>query len=338
MPFSIYHDYQIVKERTNDYIKRNMRIEERVKVNNNKKQFYDKVVLIMGESVNKHHMNIYNYQKNTTPFFAKLKQQKQIFDAIAPATPTRFAIPISLTDANINNYHDEFLKSQSIVSDFVDNRYKTYWISNQGNTGLHDSAVASIANEADISIFKNFDFHHAKPDEVLLDVLDNKLIDKNANQMFIFHLMGSHGSYKERYTNLALLNDKPNNLIEEYDNTIYYTDYIIKNIFDKFKLLVIYTSDHGEVINIQGGGHGYFKPFKSDFDIPLVIYSSVQNSRIDELFNKNQKHYFNNTSLNDMIKYISYISDEHNISQSSIVFSQEPSNIYDYDLLNMDNE
>ncbi len=301
---------------------------------------YDKVVIIQGESANKHHMSIYGYDKNTTPYLSNLKTKGKlyIFNTIAPSNQTKYSIPIFYTKASVHNYKNAFLHSLSILSDFKISGYKTFWISNQGETGSTDTSVSSIAKEADITHFKNTYTYQAKPDEKILRYLD-KITDNTNKEMYVFHLMGSHSYYKDRYTKNVNLFKNPKNLLEEYDNTIYYTDYIIKGIANKFKdhkVLIIYVSDHGEVVSENKGqrnGHGYFPPYKDEYDIPFVIYSSVSNDRIEELYNNNKKGYFNLENLNYMIEYMSGIRNDSNISYSSDVFSLKPKNIFDYDKL-----
>ncbi len=306
-----------------------------------KKSIYDKIIIIQGEAVNKHHMSIYNYDKNTTPFLSTLKDQDNlyVFNGIAPTNQTRYSVPIFYTKANVQDFADLFSKSISIVSDFKNHQYKTYWISNQGRTAKHDSNIESMAQEADVKYFENERYENVKNDKVLLSYLDNMKINSR-KEMYFIHLQGSHFKYSERYPNDIVLFRNATTIKEQYDNTIYYTDYILQNIFKYFKnkfhnkkILFVYTSDHGEVVSEDKHGHGYLPPFKDEYDIPFVIYSNIENDRIDELYQSNQKRYFNLENLNYMIEYISGINDDNNVSYSSDVFAIDPKNIFDYDKL-----
>jgi heptose-I-phosphate ethanolaminephosphotransferase len=136
---------------------------------------YDTIIVIMGESANKHRMTIYGYDKNTTPFFSNLKQKDKnfyIFDAIAPANQTRYSVPIILTKAHVHDFLQAYLKSPSILTDFQQYSYKTYWISNQGRVGKYDSSISSIADEANTTIYANLSYSRAKTDKVILKFLD----------------------------------------------------------------------------------------------------------------------------------------------------------------------
>ncbi len=232
---------------------------------------FDKIIFIQGESANKHHLSVYGYEKQTTPFFDSIKPYA--FDAIAPANQTRFAIAIELTDATVENF-DVFYKNKSIVSKLSSCGYTTHWISNQGKTGEFDTTITSIAKEADHTYFLNdLDYTTAGLDgNVLktLDLIDTKTPEKQA---FFIHLLGSHFAYSDRYpADKAFM--KGDDVVTHYDNSIHYTDWVISEIYKRFlneNSLYIYLSDHSEVV--QKGGHGYSPSFKGEYDIPLVMWS-----------------------------------------------------------------
>jgi glucan phosphoethanolaminetransferase (alkaline phosphatase superfamily) len=152
--------------------------------------------------------------------------------------------------------------------------------------------------------------------------------------------MGSHSDYVNRYNKQTALFNPAKNVVEEYDNTIYYTDYVVSRIFDHFKgkkLLLVYLSDHGENINLENNGHGFLPPYKDEYMVPFVIYTNVKNRRLDELSKDNKKGYFNLENLSSMIRYVSGISNHKNLSYSHDVMAVEPANIVDFEKLEMFN-
>ena len=306
---------------------------------------YDKVVIIQGESVNKHHMSIYGYDKNTTPYFNHLKKEKKLytFNAISPANVTQYSVPMLHSKAHVVNFVSSFIHSTSIITDFKQHGYQTYWISNQGQAGLSDTNIASLAQEADNIYFKNMDSMNAKPDNVLLAYLTG-IKSKSKKELYFIHLMGSHSKYSRRYDSENVLFKNPKNIIEEYDNTIFYTDTVLKKIFHYFlnhykheKVLFIYISDHGEIVSPNKHGHGFLPPTKNEYDIPFIIFSTVHNVRIDELLSSNEKGVFNLENLNYILEYITGINKENNISYSTNIFSSEPKDLYNYTNLDYDN-
>ena len=340
-PFGVIHEYLQVVEKNQIVLDREKYIQNiHIKPKNNINPLYDKVIIIQGESANKNHLHIYGYKFKTTPFLSKLKKANQIFifNVIAGSNQTRYSVPMIFTQANTSNWEQNFIYSHSILEDFECYGYTTNWISNQGMLGKHENYITTIGDEATHMVFFNKgDMTEAKTDEVIVNYL-KKIIPNNSKEFYVFHLIGSHDDYTLRYDNIHILNKNPKNIIEKYDNTIFYTDYIIKSIFEYFtknnqKVLIIYLSDHGEVVSNTLFGHGFFPTFKNEYEAPLVIYSSIENKRINKLAIVNKKHFFNLENLNYIIEYISGISNENNISYSSKVFPISPKNIVDYNTL-----
>lgn len=345
-PLNVVYKYLEIR---NDFFQNNITIQSRnnylAKYNknrfeqNNSNLLYDKVIIIQGESVNKNFLNLYGYYKNTTPFENRLINTEQAykFNVISPSNQTRYSIPMIFTKADVDHWSSNFIHSHSILSDFEDNGYKTYWISNQGNLDMHDDWITNIAKEANVTKFFQSTYGEAKSDIVITNYL--KRIKKNKHrEMYVFHLIGSHFKYSVRYVNPYFLNKNPtNNIVQEYENTIYFTDFIIKNIFNYFKedgnILIIYLSDHGEIVTKNKYGHAFLPTYKDEYETPLIIYSSIKNNRIDRLYNLNKKHFFNTENLNYLIQYICQISDNSNISYSSNIFSINPKNKFDYNKL-----
>jgi heptose-I-phosphate ethanolaminephosphotransferase len=238
------------------------------------------------------------------------------------------------------------MHSRSIIGNLGKYGYETHWISAHAPCGLYDTINSSMADEAKTKFFANIEFNEGKKktDIELVNCLRN-LKEQNASapQMYFIHLLGSHFKYEKRFTEDVALIKKAVYTKDIYDNTIHYTDFVLKNIFAFFqtqidqgkKVLFVYSSDHGEFIgeNLEIGGHGRVSPFKDEYEIPFIVYSTIENKRIDVLLKKNQKGYFNLENLNYMIEYISGIREDANISYSSKVMAAEPSNIYDYNRL-----
>jgi len=341
-PFSIpYECIQAINTSKLYAVRKEYLSDAKIEYNKNIKPIYDKVIIIQGESANKNHMAVYGYNKNTTPFFSslKLKDNFVAFNAISPANLTHFSVPILHTKANVHDFVEEFTHSVSALTKFKSLGYKTYWISNQGQAGVTDTNIASMAEEADIVHYEIIDYMNAKPDEIMMNYIKN-IKNNNDKEMYFIHLTGSHVKYIKRYTPNHVLFKKASTIIKQYDNTIYYTDYILETLFNYFlhqfptkKLLFIYISDHGEVVSEEKHGHGFFPPYKDEFDVPFIIYSNIQNNRLKELYQLNNKHTFNLENLNYIVSYLSGITNESNISYSNYVFAADPHNVFDYSQL-----
>jgi glucan phosphoethanolaminetransferase (alkaline phosphatase superfamily) len=161
--------------------------------------------------------------------------------------------------------------------------FDTYWISNQARAGGAGSPIGQISAEAAHSFWLNESandvFGNSSHDEVVLPVLARVLARDEPKQFIVVHLMGSHDSYERRYPSRfnhfhPSLSDDPERtgssphdvryLRNAYDNSIFYTDYVIAQLLDQLQqsgalAAAFYTSDHGESLldgSCTARGHG----------------------------------------------------------------------------------
>lgn len=254
------------------------------------------IVLILGESLNKNKMQLYGNPLPNNPNLLRLQEHDNLIcytDTIAPFASTNPVMQVLLNFANYENIASkQWYKHLDIIGLFSLSGYKTYYISNQEGFGVWGNAAASIGHGADNVYFANayknsIRFMNFRPDSVLLHYLDN--IKLNGKNFFVIHLMGSHFVYSYRYEDdfekfnfsdieCELDKDKCQK-IAQYHNSIYYNDYIISKIYEKFKnedSLLIYISDHGESLYDDKSksvlGHSIVD--KTNAEIPLIfIYS-----------------------------------------------------------------
>ena len=295
---------------------------------------YTKIIIIIGESASKHYMSIYSYKKETTPFLKKLNPY--IFNTISPANLTRYSVPLIIGDIQIKNWND-FFNSQSLVSTLKQAGYLTYWLSNQKSRGMHDTLIASLAHEADKIYFLNQTSKNVSTkDNILLTQLKKIKLEKNKKEAFFIHLIGSHFNYTSRYEQ-TIVPIKAKNIFEEYTNTIFYTDYIISKIYHYFKtnytdenILLLYFSDHGEIISKDKYGHSFSPSYQEEYEIPFIVYSSIENKYLNILKNKNKTKIINLESFEPIIVNILNNKNEYKVSYSSKVISLTPNDIVNY--------
>ena len=115
----------------------------------------------------------------------------------------------------------------------------------------------------------------AQYDEELTRYFD--LVDPNENNFIIFHLMGSHIDYQNRYPkSFKKWVDGEAGKVADYKNSILYTDYVLEKLYgvakDKLDLsAMVYFSDHGSDPNRRRN------PDASGFvilRIPMFVYMS----------------------------------------------------------------
>ncbi|WP_050986613.1 phosphoethanolamine transferase [Xenorhabdus nematophila] len=236
-------------------------------VTGREKSEINSVILIMGESSLSTHYSAYGYGLNTTPNMSRIFSSNGgciINNAHSSAPITRNSISMSLA-FHTPESEDNLFKNKSIIEMAKSNGYKTYWLGAQNLNGLHSSKYGFIAKKSDVIKLTNF------KDDNLSALLDTALLDKEENKFIVIHLHGSHMPYKNYNDTdkIALPN------ADNYDLTIHHTDRVIKDIYDvidkkSINYSLIYTSDHGEIVN---KGHGYQKG-REQYFVPFMYKSN----------------------------------------------------------------
>ena len=246
---------------------------------------YKTYVLIIGESMRKDYMSLYNYPINTTPF---LKSRNGIiFENYYSAGPnTQPSLLRTLYNSNSNN----IIYSNNIISLAKQVGIKTYWLSNQGKLGQFDTVASRLGVNSDYYFFtKSLDYSSNKKYDTELLPEFNKILkdDKENTKLIILHLMGSHPEFCERIpykTNNYFINDNMSCYLE----SIKYTDNFIKEIDNTLKenkqdFSVIYFSDHGLAHYdnpIKGVTLKVNNIYKQDYEIPFILFSSDSKEQI----------------------------------------------------------
>jgi glucan phosphoethanolaminetransferase (alkaline phosphatase superfamily) len=127
----------------------------------------DIYVVVIGESAIKDKFALYGYNRATSDTLEQTQNLTLVQDPIAPSTVTRTSLPriFYVNDVNTINY------GLNIIDLAKGAGLTTYWISNQGVSGNHDTPITSIAKRADKHKFLNSNYELAKNDDVLLDEL-----------------------------------------------------------------------------------------------------------------------------------------------------------------------
>jgi len=222
----------------------------------------------MGESSWKKRYSVYGYEKNTTKNISEifLKNEKGcVLNAFSAATVTRDSIPLTFSFAKPDNYNP-LTKENSVFELARKQGYSTYWIGTQPLFGLYDSKYGYLTK----GMF-NENIIKSSNDNDIPSHLDDVLKRNRDMKLITLHLKGSHLIYN----NYDQIDKEQLKNTDEYDLTIHKTDRVINNIFNVLNknnvpFVLIYTSDHGEVVN---KGHGLING-RSQIEIPLLAYSN----------------------------------------------------------------
>ena len=272
-------------------------------------------VLVIGETARKHNFHVYGYPKNTSPNLDSIKNLIAYKNVSSNSNVTSLSVPFMLTRATPKNPDIKFNES-TILKAFKEANFHTYWISNQQiGTG---SVFDLYSKKADVYINTSKPLDVAGYDENILPDLNKILTDTNKKKFIVIHTIGSHFRYNYRYPanfkvftptlkkglsieNTVNYNNKKE-IINSYDNSVLYTDFILGQIIEKLKLtnsnsFMYYISDHGENLYDNDDKkllHGFENPTKFETEIPLFIWTSKKynknfNEKILNL-NKNSKN------------------------------------------------
>lgn len=263
------------------------------------------IVLIIGESYNKHHSELYGYNKPTTPKQKRRARSRRLVpftDVVSPWNLTSFVFKHLFSLYSVGDkgewcdyplfpelfrkagYHVTFITNQFLPKA----RQEVYDFS--GGFFLNDP----ILNQAQFDT-RNDRLHIF--DEDLLNDYETLKKDRKAHNLTIFHLMGQHVSYRirspkdrKRFTgndyDRPELGEKSKQNLAEYDNAVLYNDSIVDQILKRFEheeAIVIYVPDHGEEVYGPGAEHFFGRMHsteitarlaREEFEIPFWIWCS----------------------------------------------------------------
>lgn len=264
-------------------------------------------VMIVGETARWDHFSLNGYKRETNP---KLQQQS-IFNysqTRSCGTSTAFSVPCMFSFLERENYSPEKAAGQTNSLDVLKKAgVNVYWVDNNSSCkGVCDRiGEINIRDEPD----KQSPFFQDGEvlDETLIGKVDEILSTNqgNADILLVVHTMGSHGpKYYRRYPDEfskfepACKKSTPQECTDEeivnaYDNTILYTDYIInlfieylKNKQKKNNTFLFYASDHGESLGEKGlylHGLPYFLAPLSQTQVPMLSWFSKNYIKDEEL-------------------------------------------------------
>ncbi len=248
------------------------------------------VVLVIGESARSQNFSLYGYKKNTNPLLSKTENLFS-FKATSCATYTTAGVKCILEHKNSGELYE-------ILPNYLyRNDVEVFWrTTNWGEPPVH---IKNYQNKD--SLVKECKGDGCSYDEVLLTGLKEQILASKKNKIFIvLHTSTSHGpTYSKKYppqfetfkpvcNSVELSNCSNEELINAYDNTIVYTDYILHNVIEDLKQLkeyksaMLFVSDHGESLGEKNlYMHGVpinFAP-KEQYEIPFIVWMSDNSSK-----------------------------------------------------------
>ena len=275
--------------------------------------------MVLVYTARSHNFSLYGDPRETNPLLSKTPGIIAFPDATTQSNTTHKSVPMLLSAASAEDF-ERLFHEKGILAAFKEAGFHTVFISNQQP---NHSFIDFLGEQADEHYFlKTEDASKGNHyDEDLLKKLDEILPEADASlsghyryrKLFVvLHTYGSHFNYQERYPRSfayfkpdSRSEAKPENrqdLLNAYDNTIRYTDYILHGIVERLQKweklqakalaktqaktlgatsqptsAMLYTSDHGE--NIFDDDRRLFlhaAPKASDYElhVPFIIWTS----------------------------------------------------------------
>ena len=265
------------------------------------------IVLIIGESYNRYHAQLYGYEKPTTPRLLKRAQQGELIayqDVVAPWNLTSFVFKYLFSLYSVGD-QGEWCDYPLFPEIFRQAGYHVTFLTNQflpqAKEAVYDFSGGFFLNNPTLSNAM-FDARNEKLsyyDEGLLKDWDN-LVRRDEStkegELTIVHLKGQHLDYRTRSPKNRWFfkqddYDRPDLRSAEiqrlayYDNAVLYNDSIVDEVIRRVEdeqSVVIYVPDHGE--ECYGEGVHFCGRMHSteitgrlaheEFDIPFWIWCS----------------------------------------------------------------
>lgn len=249
-------------------------------------------ILIIGEASRYDHFHLNGYARQTSPHLDTIAHLFSLQQCYAQANLTHSSVSMMLTRADVRHPQLAF-QEKSIVEAFQQAGFQTAWISCQTlmdfvvriaqNTDYYFEQVGGLSAQVDLDsvlVYEAAQMYHTRPAR---------------KSFFVLHAMGSHFKYDQRYPReferftpaihgsdgyAVLSPDNKEYVINAYDNTILYTDYVLARAISLLqhqsgRCALIYMSDHGENLfddDYEISVHGSYEGTDYEAHVPCFIW------------------------------------------------------------------
>ena len=252
------------------------------------------VILAVGETARAKELGLNGYSRNTTPFTSDLGVIN-FSDVNSCGTATAESVPCMFSSLDKDNFsRDKASRLENLLDILQRTGVKVVWRDNDsGSKGVADRVTyEDFSKKGDERFCDDSNCY----DEVLLDGLGDLIRNNKGDLLVVLHLKGSHGpSYYKRSpsdhklflpecTQDNVQDCSQQTIVNAYDNTIVYTDYVLSKVIDLLKAqnsntAMLYLSDHGESLGENGiylHGLPYALAPSEQTHIPMLFWASPE--------------------------------------------------------------
>lgn len=263
------------------------------------------IVLVIGESYNKHHSSLYGYQLPTTPLQQKRLKDDELFMFTDVVTPWNITSNVFLDMFSLWEQGDKQHISNYPFFPILFGRagYEVTFFSNQYLLkGFRKGATNQAGNffladkDLNDSLFSYRNRKSSKYDLGLVAQLEQYISKTNrpTYTLDIVHLVGQHFEYSVRYPHSQsafslsdykerALDEDSKQIVMHYDNATLYDDTVLDSLlalYENEEAIVLFVADHGEEVYDELPTHGrlFQEPTKfqakNEFEVPMWIWCS----------------------------------------------------------------
>ncbi|WP_001265509.1 phosphoethanolamine transferase [Vibrio sp. RC586] len=252
------------------------------------------VFFVLGETARVHNYQYFGYPRDTNAYTSPFQP---IFfkDVASCGTATAVSVPCMFSNMNRHNFDRNRADNQDNVLDILQRAgISLLWKENDGG----DKDVAKNIPLKELARDKREGLCDGDTcyDIAMLENLDQEISEQQGNRMIFMHFIGSHGpTYFKRYPKEMAVyqpdcpradieNCSVEQIVNTYDNTIRYTDYVmaqllskLESLQDRYNTALIYVSDHGESLGENGlflHGMPYSLAPEHQTRVPLLVWMS----------------------------------------------------------------
>ncbi|WP_421261364.1 phosphoethanolamine transferase [Aeromonas jandaei] len=260
--------------------------------------------LVLGEAARSKSYSMNGYVKDTNPFTRQAGDIISFKEMRSCGTSTAVSVPCMFSSMSRKEFDENRARnSEGLLDVLQKSGVSVYWKDNNSDCKGVCDRVPNVKIQP--TLYPDLCKGDTCYDEVLLRGLDNEMANMKGDKLLAFHLLGSHGpTYYKRYPveQRKFIPDCPRSdienctneqLVNTYDNTIRYADFVnaqlvakLKQYQDKYNTIFIYLSDHGQSLG-EKGLYLHSAPYQIAPDeqtrIPMQIWVSPSFAREKKL-------------------------------------------------------
>lgn len=258
------------------------------------------LVIVVGETARSANFSLGGYKRETNPLLGR--QDVAYFkNTTSCGTATAASVPCMFSNLGREDFNVQDAPYMENLIDVLHNAgYDVWWRENDDGC----KGVCKRVNTEYMVRQNNPEYCNGKycKDGVLLEGLREYLKNIKKDTVIVMHTMGSHGpTYYLRYPDefkkfkptcdTAEIQDcTREQIINTYDNTILYTDYVVSSMIDilkefpQYEAGLLYVSDHGESLgenNIYLHGLPYKIAPQEQTHVPMLVWLSKTMQKYD---------------------------------------------------------